>query len=62
MASRKALDTFFTVTPCCCTSGGSRGMAMLTRFCVCTVAMSGLVPSLNVTCMFSVPSLALVER
>src|SRR5450759_4542881 len=56
-----AVETFLTVTPWRCTSGGRRGSATFTRFCVCTAAISGLVPSLKVMVMTSAPLLALVD-
>ncbi len=37
-------ERFSTRTPVFCTMSGSRGSAMLTRFCTCTCAVSGSVP------------------
>ena len=42
-------------TPLRCTSSGSRGCAMATRFCTSTCALSRSVPSLKVTVMVSWP-------
>lgn len=39
---------FATTTPCCVTCEGSSGWAIVTLFCTCTCAMSGLVPVANV--------------
>ena len=33
-----------TLTPCCCTTCGSSGIASCSLFCTCTCAMSGSVP------------------
>src|SRR5437764_13211477 len=41
-------DCFFVVTPMRCTSGGRMGIAIATRFCTNTWAVSRLVPSLKV--------------
>jgi hypothetical protein len=47
---------FFRVTtPTRCTSSGSRGCAIATRFCTSTCALSRSVPSLKVTVMLSWP-------
>ncbi len=37
-------ERFSTRTPVFCTTSGSWGRAMLTRFCTCTWAVSGSVP------------------
>ena len=42
--------------PCWFTSAGRRGCASETRFCVCTAAMSALVPFSNVRVMAAEPS------
>ena len=54
-------DCFFVVTPIRCTSGGSTGIAIATRFCTSTCAVSRLVPSLNVMLKVMLPSLVLCE-
>ena len=46
--SRKPELAFATVTPCCTTSVGRRGVACDTLFCTCICAMSGSVPGLKV--------------
>ena len=47
MTPSSAEDFFLTVTPCCCTSGGSLASATCTRLLTLTVLMSGSVPSSN---------------
>ncbi|MNL63078.1 hypothetical protein D3C87_1871700 [compost metagenome] len=42
-------DFLRTLTPVCLTSEGSPASASDTRFCTLTVAMSGSVPTANVT-------------
>jgi hypothetical protein len=42
-------------TPLRCTSSGSRGCAIATRFCTSTCALSRSVPSLKVTVMVRLP-------
>ena len=54
-------DCFFVVTPMRCTSSGSVGIAMATRFCTSTCAVSRLVPSLKVMLSVMLPSLVLCE-
>ena len=49
-------EFFWTVTPRRWTSVGRRGVAIATRFCVSTCAVSRSVPSLNVTVSASLPS------
>ena len=49
-------ELFFTVTPRRCTTSGSRGVAMATRFWVSTCAVSRFVPSLKVTVISTAPS------
>ena len=49
-------ELFFTVTPSRCTTSGRRGVAMATRFCVSTCAVSRSVPSLKVTVSSRLPS------
>ena len=49
------------VTPVFLTSAGSRGSAVLTRFCTSTAARSLSRSTSNVTVMMLVPSLPLVE-
>jgi len=56
-----AVDFFLVVIPCRCTSSGSLGWAMATRFCTRTCAMSRLVPTSKVTVRLYDPSLAQVE-
>lgn len=51
-----------TVTPCCCTSCGSRLMAWLTLFCTCTWAISGLALWSKVTVMRACPDDELVDE
>src|SRR5437868_3846285 len=46
-------DCFFVVTPMRCTSGGSTGIAMATRFCTSTCAVSRLVPSSVMTMLIT---------
>ena len=43
------VDCFLTVTPCRCTSSGSCGSAIATRFCTSTWAVSRSVPISKVT-------------
>ena len=62
MPSRIAVESFLTVTPSRCTSEGSDGSARLTRFCVCTTAVSMFVPRSNVTSTVSTPSFELREK
>ena len=50
-------DFFLVVTPVCLTTSGSVGMAIATRFCTSTWAMSRSVPSLKVTVRLYAPSL-----
>jgi hypothetical protein len=56
MTSRKPLLDFDTVTPCCTTSSGRRGVACETLFCTCICAVSGLVPGLKVRLSDALPS------
>ena len=49
MNIRKSGLDLTTVTPCCTTSLGRRGVASDTLFCVCTWAMSPFVPGSNVS-------------
>ena len=49
-------EALFTVTPMLRTSAGSRGIAIDTRFCTCTCAISRSVPRSNVTEMEKRPS------
>ena len=58
---RKPALTFAMRMPCWLTSAGRRGCASVTRFCVCTAAMSGLVPLAKVSTMALEPSEAEVE-
>ena len=51
------MDRFLVTTPMVRTTSGSRGVAMATRFCTSTWAVSGLVPTLNVTVSRIDPSL-----
>ncbi len=44
-----------TTMPCCVTSVGRRGVASVTLFCVCTCAMSGLVPGSKVSVICAAP-------
>src|SRR6266481_9036228 len=55
------VDCFLVVMPCRCTSCGSSGCAMATRFCTSTCAMSRFVPMSKVTVRLYDPSLALVD-
>ena len=48
-AARKPALALAIRMPCALTSAGSRGTASVTRFCVCTAAMSALVPVSNVS-------------
>ena len=57
-----AVETFLTVMPSRCTSGGSDGSARLTLFCVCTTAVSTSVPRSKVTSMVMTPSFELREK
>ena len=56
-----ALD-LVTLIPCCCTSGGSSGVASCSLFCTCTWAMSGLVPCVELSVIVAVPSLSLSDE
>jgi hypothetical protein len=62
MASRIAVESFLTVTPSRWTSDGREGSARLTRFCVCTTAVSTFVPRSKVTSTVSTPSFELREK
>jgi hypothetical protein len=50
-------DDLTVVTPSRWTSSGKRGIACDTRFCTSCCALSGSVPSLNVTVVVMLPSL-----
>ena len=52
---RKSGLDLTTVTPCCTTSVGSRGVASATLFCVCTWAMSASVPGSKVSVIDAPP-------
>ncbi len=54
-------DCFFVVTPMRWTSIGRVGIAIATRFCTNTCAVSRLVPSLKVMLSVMLPSLVLCE-
>src|SRR5438477_924229 len=56
MPPRNPALTFAMRMPCWLTSVGRRGWASVTRFWVCTAAMSGLVPFWKVSVMFAEPS------
>jgi hypothetical protein len=56
MAPRNPALTFAMRMPCWLTSVGRRGWASVTRFWVCTAAMSALVPLRNVSVMVAEPS------
>ena len=56
MTIRRSGELFFTVTPSFWTVSGSRGVAMATRFCVSTCAVSRLVPRRKVTVRSRLPS------
>ncbi|MCY1223351.1 hypothetical protein D3C85_825660 [compost metagenome] len=58
---RKLMADFVTVTPCCWTSCGSRGVASASLFCTCTCAVSGSVPFSKVSVMVTEPDDSLVE-
>ena len=55
------VDCFLVVSPCRCTSSGSLGWAIATRFCTRTCARSRSVPTSNVTVNAYDPSLAQVD-
>ncbi len=61
ITSSRLVDCLRTEMPCRTTSSGSCGWASATRFWTFTWAMSGSEPTSNVTCMFRVPSLPLVD-
>ena len=54
-SSGSSAATFATVTPCRRTSSGSSCSALCTRFCTLMIAMSGSVPTANVSAISSVP-------
>ena len=54
--SRMSGELFATVTPIWRTASGSRGVAVETRFCTCTCAMSRLTPMSKVTAIEKRPS------
>ena len=56
-----SVDCFLVIMPCRCTSSGSLGTAIATRFCTSTWAMSRSVPTSNVTVRLYEPSLAQVD-
>ena len=56
MPPRNPALTFAMRMPCWLTSVGRRGWASVTRFWVCTAAMSGLVPFWKVRVMVAEPS------
>ena len=60
--SSKFFVALATVTPCCCTTCGSRGCASCSLFCTCTCAMSGLVPWAKFSVMVMLPSLSLSDE
>ena len=47
--SAQNVTATLTVTPCCCTTSGRSGSALLTRFCSNTMAILTSVPSAKVT-------------
>ena len=49
------VNDFFTFTPRLITSGGRKGLALDTRFCVSMFALSRSVPTSNETCNCMVP-------
>ena len=61
MADTKFWLTFWTVTPICRTSAGSRPSTWLTRFCVSTAAISGSRVTSNVIVIVLTPLLVLDE-
>ena len=54
-------ERFWVTRPTWRTTSGRRGSAWETRFCVCTCAMSRLVPSRKVTVIEKLPSGVAVE-
>jgi hypothetical protein len=52
---RKSLVDLFTRTPWSCTACGSSGSASCSLFCVCTWAMSTLVPAWKVSVTVAAP-------
>ncbi len=49
-------ERFSVIRPTWRTTSGRRGSACVTRFCVCTCAISRLVPSRKVTVIEKLPS------
>ena len=58
---RKPGFTLEVMMPCWITSVGRRACARATRFCVCTAAMSALVPGSNVS-VIDMPPLELDDE